>query len=120
MLKLPYKKLLVWQKGISLVKTVYSATQQFPKEESYELRKQLRRAVVSIPSNIAEGSQRGDREFAHFLLIAKGSLAEVETQIIIAHELDYLSDDITSAILQDVEKLNKMLYSFYKKLTTVQ
>src|SRR5690606_24522123 len=87
-----FRDLLVWQKAMNLVTEVYQLTQQFPKEEMYGLSSQIRRAVVSVPSNIAEGHQRGTKEFLQFLKIAKGSLAEVETQLEIALRLNYLQE----------------------------
>ena len=95
-----YKDLIIWQKSRLLVRTVYILTRKLPKEELFGLTNQVRRAVVSIPSNIAEGFNRGsDKEFIHFLRIAKGSAAEVETQLILCVDLGYLdSDDIVEAI----------------------
>lgn len=95
-----YKDLIIWQKSRLLVRTVYILTRKLPKEELFGLTNQVRRAVVSIPSNIAEGFNRGsDKEFIHFLRIAKGSVAEVETQLILCVDLGYLdSDDIVEAI----------------------
>lgn len=83
-----YRDLVVWQKGMDLVEGVYRVTKAFPKDEVYGLTSQIRRAVVSIPSNIAEGQSRmTSGEFIHFLGIARGSLAELETQIILAQRL---------------------------------
>lgn len=83
-----------WKAAIDLVKQVYSLTSTFPPHENFGLTSQLRRAAVSVPSNIAEGCARfTDREFLHFLGIARGSLSELETQLIIARELGYLQDD---------------------------
>ena len=95
-----YKDLIIWQKSRLLVRTVYILTRKLPKEELFGLTNQVRRAVVSIPSNIAEGFNRGsDKEFIYFLRIAKGSAAEVETQLILCVDLGYLdSDDIVEAI----------------------
>ena len=89
-----YKNLVAWQKSMTLVKNVYLHTSSFPKTEAYGLAAQLRRAAVSIPSNIAEGQGRLSRkEFKHFLSLARGSLLEVETQVLIAADLNYLSSD---------------------------
>jgi len=88
-----HRDLRVWQESIGLVKDIYTLTGQFPEEEKFGLVTQMRRSAVSIPSNIAEGAARGSqREFAQFLVIARGSLSELETQLIIAKELNYLSD----------------------------
>jgi four helix bundle protein len=83
-----YRDLIAWQKAMVLVREIYYATQAFPKEERYGLMSRLRRAAVSVPSNIAEGQARySRREFHHFLNNARGSLAEVETQIMLANDL---------------------------------
>ena len=87
-----YKELIVWQKSLLLVKQIYLVTQNFPKSELYGLMSQMRRAAVSIPSNIAEGQTRNSRaEFSQFLAIAHGSLAELETQMIISKDLGYVT-----------------------------
>jgi four helix bundle protein len=87
-----HHELLVWQAGINLVCDVYQLTQGFPKEEKFGLSSQMRRAVVSVPSNIAEGAARSShKEFLHFLFIARGSLSELETQLIISQRLQYCS-----------------------------
>jgi four helix bundle protein len=92
-MKQDFRNLVVWQKAIAFVTEVYRATQSFPNEEKFGLTSQLRRASVSIPSNIAEGQGRLTRgEFRQFLGHAKGSICEVETQLIIAHNLGYLND----------------------------
>ena len=89
-----YSELFAWQKAMDLVEATYEATTQFPKEETYGLKSQLRRASVSIPSNIAEGQGRSStKEFLHHLSIAYGSLREIETQILIAGRLQYLPGD---------------------------
>jgi len=95
-----YQDLLAWQKAMDLVEVGYRLTKQFPKEESFALTSQLRRALVSVPSNIAEGEGRNSpAEFSRFLNIAHGSLREVETQLLIAQRLNYLSDaDLKSAL----------------------
>lgn len=87
-----YKDLVAWQKGMDLVEAVYRLTYLFPKEETYALTSQVRRAAVSIPSNIAEGQGRNGRaEFRHFLSVAYGSLQELETQLLISERLGYAS-----------------------------
>ena len=88
-----HHKLNAWKESINLVKMVYLLTQNFPRQEMYALTNQLRRAVVSVPSNIAEGAGRDtNKDFLRFLTIARGSLSEVETQIIIAKQLGYIED----------------------------
>jgi len=90
--KRTHHDLEVWQAGIKLVSEVYEITEAFPKQERFGLAQQIRRCAVSVPSNIAEGSARlSDREFLHFLGVARGSLSELETQLIIAKELGYLN-----------------------------
>ena len=87
-----YRDLIVWQESIKLVKSVYVISQEFPKEEIFSLTNQLRRAVVSIPSNIAEGQRRRtSKDFLQFVQIAFGSAAEVDTQIEIAYQLGYIN-----------------------------
>ena len=85
-----YRDLQVWQRSMKLVVVVYRLTEHFPKSEAYGLTNQIRRAAVSIPSNIAEGHARTNREFGRFLRIARGSMAELETQLEIAMHLEYL------------------------------
>jgi four helix bundle protein len=85
--------LLAWQEAIRLVKAIYALTQGFPREEQFGLTSQMRRAAVSVPSNIAEGAARNStKEFVHFLFLARGSLSELETQVVIARELGYITD----------------------------
>jgi four helix bundle protein len=89
-----FRKLKVWEKGHQLTLAVYKATLSFPQEELYGLTNQVRRACASIPTNIAEGCGRGSNpEFKHFLQIAMGSASETEYQLLLAHDLEYLTDD---------------------------
>ena|SRR5450755_2887756 len=89
-----YKDLVLWKKSMALVTEVYAATARFPREESFGLTSQLRRSAVSVPSNIAEGQGRATKgEFIQFLAHARGSLFELETQVLIAGELGYLSSE---------------------------
>lgn len=111
-----YRDLIVWQKSIELVSEIYKVTEKFPRSETYNLVSQMRRAAVSIPSNIAEGTRRGSRkDYRQFLLIASGSGAELETQIEIAKRLpfgrglDYAKADVT--LLEVVKMLNKLTSS---------
>lgn len=118
MLKLPFKKLLIWQKGLDLAKLAYLLTNDFPKEEIYGLNTQMRRCAVSVPSNIAEGSQRtSNKEFANFILIAKSSLAELETQMILSKELGFIMNSEEN-VSGKINELSRMLFAFHKKLTT--
>ena len=110
-----HKDLKVWQESMTLVVAVYKATEDFPKHEIYGLTSQIRRAAVSIPSNIAEGAGRkGKKEFARFLYIALGSLSEVETQLEIAYRLKYLNEAET--ITQRIYFIRKMLSNLIKSL----
>ena len=103
-----HKDLDVWQKAVDLVKYVYEATSRFPREELFGLTNQMRRAAVSIPSNIAEGAARQtEREFIQFLFVALGSASELETQAIIAGRLQYL--DEVEMILKHIDAVKKML-----------
>ncbi|WP_076791017.1 four helix bundle protein [Chlorobium sp. KB01] len=112
-----YRELIVWQKAMDMVEWVYQATKAFPKEELYGLTNQVRRAAVSIPSNIAEGQARqSTAEFKNFLSIAQGSRAEVETQIMIAQRLGYLPQQQTDQILNLSEEIKRMIYSLTAKL----
>lgn len=113
-----YKDLKVWQQGITLVKHIYELTSSFPKDELYGLTSQLRRAAVSVPSNIAEGSSRKNskKEFVRFLHIAYGSLAEIETQLIIAQELGFASKEQINPLLEETNILMKMVYRFIASL----
>jgi four helix bundle protein len=114
-----YRDLEVWQYAMELVTCVYQCTQRFPREETYGLTNQVRRAAASIPSNIAEGQgRRTTREFLHHLSIARGSLAEVDTQIEIAERLGFLSKDQAEGIGQvitSVAKLTNALISALEK-----
>lgn len=85
-----YKELVVWQKAMDLAEEVHKIIRKFPKEELFGLCSQMRRAAVSIPSNIAEGSQRKDADMRYFFRVARGSNAELETQILLAHRLNYI------------------------------
>ncbi len=117
MLGMSYKKLQVWSKSMDLARNIYFITKSFPKDEQYGLISQMRRCAVSIPSNIAEGSQRvSDKEFSNFILIARGSLAELETQLILAADLEYLSTETMRNVSSSIDELSRMLHSFYSKL----
>jgi four helix bundle protein len=115
-----FKKLAIWQLSIDLATLVYKSTKDFPKSEVYGLTSQIRRAAVSVASNIAEGSGRNtDKDFARFLDIAIGSSFELETQIEIAFLLEYIEKDIYEQLIQNCSQLQKMIYSFRKKLKTI-
>ena len=112
-----YKDLVVWQRSIELSLSIYRLSATFPAEERYGLTSQLRRAGVSIPSNIAEGYGRGTRkDYKQFLSIARGSTLEVQTQLIIAGELGYCDLDALAQVQSLSEEVSKMLYSLIQKL----
>lgn len=112
-----YKDLVVWQRAMALVLEVYRCTKTFPREETYGLVAQMRRAAVSLPSNIAEGKGRyTHKELTHFLLTARGSLLELETQMMIADSLGYLrkgdAAELESRSAEVGRLLNGMIYRF--------
>ncbi|HVI09265.1 MAG TPA: four helix bundle protein [Candidatus Binatia bacterium] len=105
-----FRDLRVWQEAMKLTAAVYEATSTFPRHECYGLSQQLRRAAVSIPSNIAEGKgHKSDREFVRFLMHARGSLLEVQTQVLIAEELEYLNKNDCQRILSMAEGVGRAL-----------
>ena len=113
-----HEELVVWQKAMELVRLVYQATRRFPVDERFALTDQLRRAVVSIPSNIAEGNGRGsNKDYAHFLSIARGSLYETMTQLRIAKDLGYLDD--YSQFEDIAAEVGRMLGAMLKKYGTI-
>ncbi len=108
-----HKDLEVWKKSIGLVKSIYQITKNFPKEEIYGLTSQIKRAAISIPSNIAEGCARNsDKELIQFIYISLGSLAELETQLIISKELGYFENDLN--IQTEIRNIRKMLLGLIK------
>lgn len=110
-----YKDLIVWQKSYELVKVVYGISEKLPEKEAYGLRSQMQRSAVSIPSNIAEGfGRRTPKDFKQFLYIAFGSVAELETQLLLCKDL-YKVENIQALLL--LEEVSKMLRVFIKKLT---
>ncbi|MCA1572997.1 MAG: four helix bundle protein [Acidobacteria bacterium] len=105
-----YSELIVWQKAMDLVERIYEATREFPKEELYGLASQVRRAAVSIPSNIAEGQgRRSTNEFLHHLSYAHGSLREVETQILIAGRLGYLRQSNLDEVMRLSAEVGRLI-----------
>lgn len=114
-----FRDLIVWQKSIDLVVEVYQLIKRLPKEEIYSLSNQMRRSSVSIPSNIAEGQQRKTtKEFVNFLSIAKGSNAELQTQLIICVRLGYLTDAQIKPTMTLSEEISKMLTKICETLQT--
>jgi four helix bundle protein len=114
-----FKELVVWQKAMDLTTLIFGIVKKLPKEETYALSDQMRRAAVSIPSNIAEGQERNStKEFIRYLSIAKGSKSELETQLIICEKVKYLhNSDVTDALAL-LEEIGKMLNGLIKKLDT--
>ncbi len=112
-----FQDLRVWQLGIEIVKEIYRLTENFPKKEVYGLTSQIRRSVISIPSNIAEGFRRyHNKEYRQFLFVALGSCAELETQIIIAKELSYINEDDKVKVLEKSDHLSRMISNLIKKI----
>ena len=112
-----YKELIVWQKSINLVSMIYSSTKDFPKEEIYGLTNQIRRAAVSIPSNIAEGFGRNSKnDFKRFLKISIASLFEVQTQLEISKNLLFLSEENYKIVFDATREIEAMLSSLIRKL----
>lgn len=116
-----HKNLKVWEESISLVTDIYKQTENFPKSELYGLTNQIRRSSVSIPSNIAEGAARhSSKEFVQFLYIALGSASELETQLIIAVNLGFMSKDVDNKLKIKLDSISKMLYGLIKNIKSKQ
>jgi four helix bundle protein len=114
-----YQELTVWQKGMDLVVAIYEVTKQFPQSEAFGLTNQVRRAAVSIPSNIAEGQgRRAPQDFMRFLNIAYGSLQEVETQLMLAQRLSYIDKTTEMQILNQCADVARLLNGLRRSLTT--
>lgn len=113
-----YKQLQIWQKAMTLTKLIYKLTERFPEHEKFGLVSQLRRAAVSVPSNIAEGQARhGTREFLQFLSHAGGSLAELETQVLLSVELGFCRQADVEQINACIAELQKMLAAIRQRLS---
>jgi len=113
-----FRKLQVWEKAHQMALAVYKATAHFPRTEIYGLVSQIRRAAVSIPTNIAEGCGRdGEAELGRFMQIAMGSASELEYELVLAHELGYISHDERAQLSHDIEEIKRMLTAFFRKLT---
>ena len=116
-----YKDLVVWQKGIALAKIVYRLTQNFPSAEKFGLVSQMRRAAVSIPSNLAEGQARHTTgEFVQFISHAEGSVAELDTQLILSNELRFCDRVTTAPVFELIDELRRMLNVLRRKLVARQ
>jgi len=112
-----FKDLKIWERSVELVKAIYDLTKTFPKEELYGLASQIRRAAVSVPSNIAEGFARyHNKEYKQFLYTSLGSCAELSTQLIIAERLNYLDNEKADILFGEIEEISKMTMALIKKL----
>ncbi len=112
-----FRNLVAWQQAMVVAKSIYAIIKKLPAEEKYALGDQMRRAAVSIPSNIAEGQGRGtDKEFYHFLSIAQGSASELETQLILGEEIGYFAIEDVQPILEQIKYLHAIIRKFQKKL----
>ena len=111
-----YKELIAYQKAYELVLHIYRLTESFPKQEIYGLTSQIRRAVISIPSNIAEGFMRGSKEYAQFLKIALGSAAELETQLSLSKDIGFIRSEEYEVTQQLVKEVLKLLTSYIKRI----
>jgi len=112
-----YKDLKVWKNGIDFVEEIYKITAKFPEEEKFGLVSQMRRAAVSIPSNIAEGANyRSRKEFRKFIRIAKGSLSELETQLIISSKLGFILNESYNKIIEQSDQISRMLAGLMNSL----
>lgn len=117
MSKRSFKDLVVWQRAVDLVPKVYQLLRLFPKEETYSLCDQIRRAAVSIPANIAEGQARHHpKEFLQHLRIAKGSLAELETLLVVAHRLNYINAAQLAEVEHEMEYVAKPLHGLIQSI----
>jgi len=115
----PHKKLAVWKNAMDLAARIYEVTRAFPKEEIYGITSQLRRAAVSVPSNIAEGAARtSGKEFLHFINIAQGSLSEIDTQIELSNRLNFLGDQQYKDLQEKIVVVSKQLYGLGRSVQT--
>jgi four helix bundle protein len=113
----PHHKLDVWRKAVDFVKHVYVLTSGFPEDEKFGLVSQMRRAAISIPSNISEGAARqSPKEFINFLSIAQGSAAELETQLIISQKLGYCIEEATTELIEALENISRMITGLQRSL----
>lgn len=113
----PHRRLEVWKRSVDLVTEVYRWTEGFPERERYGLANQMRRAAVSIPSNIAEGAAHNSRKnFIHFLRIAQASLSELDTQLEISHRLSYLDNSVLSKLDAEMVQVDKMLSGLIRSI----
>mgnify|MGYP004709802973 CR=1 FL=1 len=111
-----FRNLKVWQLSVEFVANIYLLTAQFPNDEKFGLSSQIKRASVSIPSNIAEGSGRGsNKDFARFLSISLSSSYELETQLVVANRLKFLTEPTTREIIEKLHEIQKMIFALHRK-----
>ncbi len=112
-----YKDLIAWQKAVALVGEVFRVSEFFPKQQVYVLAAQMQRAALSVPSNIAEGQGRGStRDFVHFLEIARGSLFELETQLVVAFNLGYIRENHSESLLDNCAEVGRLINGLIQSL----
>ncbi|MBO7545708.1 MAG: four helix bundle protein [Paludibacteraceae bacterium] len=111
-----FRKLQIWIESMDLVDAIYDKTKSFPRQEVVGLVSQMQRAAVSVPSNIAEGSGKSNKDFARFLSISVGSLFELETQVLIAERRGYLDKDVSELLINKIIKLERMINTFRLQL----
>ncbi|MEZ5960452.1 MAG: four helix bundle protein [Hyphomonadaceae bacterium] len=112
-----YRQLEVWAKSMDLAEAIYAAAKHMPKQEEYRLTAQMIRAAISIPANIAEGNLRASRkDYAHFVSIARGSTAELETLVLLAERTKLLSAEITTPLLESIDPIGRMLNRLHSRL----
>lgn len=115
----PQKKLEVWKAGMKLTSSIYGCVNRFPDSEKYGLVSQMKRASISVPSNIAEGAARQTKkEFKQFLFIARGSLSELDTQLELSYNLKLIKNDVFEGLVKEVNKVSAMLNGLLKSITT--
>lgn len=111
-----FKELHIWQQSMSLVSKIYTVLQDLPVNERFGLAQQIRKAAISVPSNIAEGQVRGTKEFIYFLNISLGSLAELETQLLLTIQLNFLKNEKIAPLILELESLTRQIHTLIKKL----
>lgn len=114
-----FKKLKIWQMAMDIAKNILDLTDTFPSHEKFGLKSQMDRCVISMPSNIAEGSSRTNKSFSHFVDISLGSSFELHTQLLLANHRKYISDEITADIEFKIEEFQRMTMSFQNSLVAV-
>jgi len=111
-----FKKLKIWELSRQFVKEIYEVTESFPANEQYAMTSQMRRAAYSIPSNVAEGTAKGNKEFARYLSIAMGSIKETEAFLLLAYDIGYITEQQLTELNKKLEVIGKMNYNLIKKI----